>query len=172
MKKIILLTCFLLPVVIMAQKGSHKTFPKDYIWQNVGQPGFSAGIINWTSLAVNPSGQPYVAYVDQGNSNKATVMKFDGTQWMNVGAPGFSAGTAVFTSLAMSSTGQPFVSYMDYGNATKASVMTYNGTSWVYVGNPVSRREWRNLPVWRSTSPMVIRISCSRISVMLNGLPS
>ena len=29
MKKIILLTCFLLPVVIMAQKGSHKTFPKE-----------------------------------------------------------------------------------------------------------------------------------------------
>jgi DNA-binding beta-propeller fold protein YncE len=44
----------------------------------VGNAGFSAGEVDYTSLAFNGSGgQPYVAYVDYANSQKATVMKYD-----------------------------------------------------------------------------------------------
>ena len=105
-------------------------------WVNVGNNNFSAGAVNYISLAFNPSdGQPYVAYQDQVNSNKATVMKFNGTTWVNVGNAGFSSGEADWTSLAFNSTGQPYVAYQDYENSYKATVMKFDGTNWVNVGN-------------------------------------
>jgi hypothetical protein len=46
-------------------------------WIIVGSEDFSVGDVGYTSLAFSPSGEPYVAYEDYGNSSKATVMKFD-----------------------------------------------------------------------------------------------
>jgi hypothetical protein len=46
-------------------------------WLNVGNAGFSTGVVTYTSLAFSPTGQPYVVYADSANSKKATVMKFD-----------------------------------------------------------------------------------------------
>jgi hypothetical protein len=76
-----------------------------------------------------------VAYTDVGNSGKATVMKFDGTNWVNVGHAGFSAGEAYYTILAISSSDDPYVAYMDVADSGKATVMKFNGTNWVNVGN-------------------------------------
>jgi hypothetical protein len=46
-------------------------------WKNVGfSSGFSAGATKYISLAISPKGIPYVAYQDQKNNNKATVMAF------------------------------------------------------------------------------------------------
>jgi hypothetical protein len=105
-------------------------------WVNVGNAGFSAGEVWYTSLAFSPSGQPYVAYEDGGNSFKATVMRFNGTNWVNVGNAGFSAGEAAWTSLAFSPADeQPYVAFEDYGNSLKATVMRFNGTNWVNAGN-------------------------------------
>ena len=115
-------------------------------WTGVGAAGFSAGgansspfmtgNANYISLAFSPTGEPYVAYEDGGNSNKATVMMYNGTSWVDVGSAGFSAaGGARYVSLAFSPSGQPYVAYEDYGNSTKATVMMYNGTSWVNVGS-------------------------------------
>jgi len=101
----------------------------------VGNWGFSAGEADYPSLAFSPSGQPYVAYEDHGNSLKATVMMFNGTTWINVGNAGFSAGEADYTSLAFSPAGQPYVAYEDHGNSLKATVMMFDGTNWVNVGN-------------------------------------
>ena len=36
-------------------------------WVNVGTAGFSAGGADYPSLAFSPSGEPYVAYKDDGN---------------------------------------------------------------------------------------------------------
>jgi hypothetical protein len=72
--------------------------------------------------------------MDYGNSLKATVMKFDGTNWMNVGNTGFSADEAWYTSLAFSPSGQPYVAYEDMSISGKATVMKFNGTNWVNVG--------------------------------------
>ena len=43
------------------------------IWQNVGSAGFSAGQADYTSMALDSSGTPYVAFQDDTNSDKATV---------------------------------------------------------------------------------------------------
>ncbi len=57
----------------------------------VGTTGFSANPANFTSLVLDASGTPYVAYFDFANSYKATVMKYTGTAWVLVGTAGFSA---------------------------------------------------------------------------------
>jgi hypothetical protein len=80
----------------------------------------------YTSLALDSSGVPYVAYRDGANSNKATVMKYDsGSGWVPVGSAGFSAGQADDTSLALDSSGVPYVAYTDLANGSKATVMKY-----------------------------------------------
>ena len=101
-------------------------------WQSVGTAGFSAGLADFTSLAVY-NGTPYVAYVDGANGGKATVMKFDGTNWVTVGTAGFSAGQASYTSLAVYN-GTPYVAYADIANGVAATVMKFDGTNWVTVG--------------------------------------
>jgi len=108
-------------------------------WELVGSPGFSAGTVNYTSLAFGPGGAPYVAYQDWGNSHKATVMRYNSVSgaWEPVGSAGFSAGTAYFTSLAFGPGGAPTVAYQDDGNGDKATVMRYNSASgaWEPVGS-------------------------------------
>jgi hypothetical protein len=47
------------------------------VWQTVGMAGFSAGKARYTSLAIDSTGSPYVAYGDDGNSGKATVMRMN-----------------------------------------------------------------------------------------------
>ena len=77
MKTIIYILTFFIPVVVCAKQNWLKSSPLVYGWKNVGNAHFSAGEAIYTSLAISPSGQPYVAYFDTGNSGKATVMKFD-----------------------------------------------------------------------------------------------
>jgi hypothetical protein len=102
----------------------------------VGSGGFSSGVVWFTSLAFGPSGQPYVAYRDEEQNSKATVMKFDGTNWVGVGIAQFSAAPIWYVSLAFSPSGQPYVAYSDEGNSFKATVMMFDGTAWQNVGSP------------------------------------
>jgi hypothetical protein len=46
-------------------------------WIYVGNPGFSGAGIWYPSLAFSTSGQPFVAFSDAGNGDKARVMKYD-----------------------------------------------------------------------------------------------
>ncbi|MCX6284544.1 MAG: T9SS type A sorting domain-containing protein [Bacteroidetes bacterium] len=105
-------------------------------WVPVGSPGFSPGIANYTCIALPPAepSHPCLAFTDGSHSNKASVMKFNGTSWVYLGNPGFSAGEADFISFAFSPTGDPYIAYQDHGNSQKATVRKFNGTSWQDVG--------------------------------------
>ena len=135
MKKLMYILLFLFPIIGFTQQNWEKCSPLDYMWMNVGNAGFSAGMVSNIRLTFSPSGEPYVAYTDFGNSYKATVMKFDGSSWVNVGNAGFSAGIASYTSLAFSPSGESYVAYEDHGNSYKTTVMKFDGTSWENVGN-------------------------------------
>ncbi len=105
-------------------------------WVNVGNPGFSAGEAEGTSIVFDSNDVPYVLYQDVANGYKATVMKFNGTNWVNVGVSGFSAGSVGWPSLAIDSNNVLYVAYQDGGNSDKATVMKFDGTNWVSVGIP------------------------------------
>ncbi|MGR0481987.1 MAG: hypothetical protein ACTFAL_11450 [Candidatus Electronema sp. V4] len=45
-------------------------------WEQVGLAGFSDGMSDYTSLAIDSGGTLYVAYTDSANSGKVSVMKF------------------------------------------------------------------------------------------------
>lgn len=107
-------------------------------WVYVGQPGFSASNVNYlyTTIAFSNTGEPYIAFRDNSNSNKATVMKFDGSSWVVVGQAGFTAGGAAYTTIKFSGNGTPYLAYVDDFNSNKASVMKFDGTTWVNVGSP------------------------------------
>lgn len=130
MKRILLSTVFLIlffPGALTIQAQS---------WVPVGPIGFSAGSANDISFAFSPSGEPYVAYQDYPNSQKATVKKFDGSNWLTVGSSGFSEGSATYISLAFSSSGEPYIAYSDGANGAGVTMMKYDGNSWGNVGSP------------------------------------
>ena len=103
-------------------------------WEYVGTPGFSEGEVSYLSFYMY-EGTPYMAYMDVANSDKATVMRFNGDTWEDVGTPGFSAGTVYSTSLYVYE-GTPYVAYQDVANSSKATVMRFNEGAWEAVGTP------------------------------------
>ena len=105
-------------------------------WVLVGTRGFSGGAAYNTSMAMDSSGMPYVAFEDVSNGYKAKVMKFAGSDWVYVGSPDFSVDTVMDIAIAIDIGGTPYVVFVDYSNNLKATVMKYNGSSWVNVGSP------------------------------------
>ena len=93
-------------------------------WNAVGSAGFSAGRAGYTSIALDATSSPYVAYLDGGNDNKATVMKYNGSNWVNVGTAGFSAGEVGFTSIAIDKNGTPYM-IQDIANYTEQIIQKF-----------------------------------------------
>ena len=108
-------------------------------WVPVGDPGFSAGEADNTTLFIaSPEGTPYVAYRDGEYGDRATVMKFNGITWEIVGCPGFSEGQANGPSLFVALDGTPYVAYSDYAHSPRITVMKFNSSldTWEAVGSP------------------------------------
>ena len=101
-------------------------------WQTVGEANFSAGKAHNISMAIN-DGIPYVAYRDEENGNKTTVMKYENETWELVGAAGFSDGYATYQSITFNN-GIPYVAYRDDVNGRKTTVMKFENDSWQLVG--------------------------------------
>lgn len=108
-------------------------------WVNVGPPGFTGSGPGQGALYVDlkiKDDTLYMAFLDEGQNWKASLMKFNGTDWVYVGNRGFSAGDANNTTLAFDTSGVPYVAYTDGANGGRASVMKFDGSSWMYVGSP------------------------------------
>lgn len=103
-------------------------------WNVLGTAGFSPGICNYTSLALDTNGVPYLAFSDIGMGG-ASVMKFNGKNWVLVGSRGFSNGVFNNTSLNFDKNNTPYIAYQDGNTSAKAAVMKYDGSNWVAVGS-------------------------------------
>ncbi len=89
-----------------------------------------------TPIVIAGDGTPFIAFADYSNSNKATVMKYTGTEWEAVGVPGFTPGSVDYSlDMVMDANGILFVSYADPIYDYKATVMKYSGGEWVTVGS-------------------------------------
>ncbi len=100
-------------------------------WMPVERAGFSEGAATNTSLVLDPSGTPYVAFKDTSPAfgGRAVVMYYHPylTQWTILDVP--SAGEVSSVSLAIDAAGVPFVAYNDASNAAKLTVKRYNSSN-------------------------------------------
>jgi len=105
-------------------------------WNYVGSQGFSGGLAEHVSIAVDSSGTPYMTYSSHLDGFAATVKKFNGTTWKTVGVSGISGpNQATFTRIAIAPDGTtPYLVYSDGDHGYKATVRKFT-TQWDTVGN-------------------------------------
>jgi type IX secretion system substrate protein len=130
MKKLYLKTTLILLSLSISNRALSQS------WEYVGSPGFSGGPAIFTTIAIDPSDIPFVAFVDGANGGRATVMKYVSGSWVAVGSPGFSDSIVSYTSIAIDQAGEPYVVYNDFYRGGKATVMKYSSGSWAPVGSP------------------------------------
>jgi len=107
-------------------------------WVNVGQAGFSTAGAHYTSLAFNSSGEPYVAYQDHGNSEKATVMRFTTSVGISPLSVGEEVGLRLYPNPASSifniQTNEPLIAINIYNTlGALAQTETRNSFSIEYL---------------------------------------
>jgi hypothetical protein len=106
-------------------------------WQYVGQPGFTPQAYPYgamyTRLAFNKAGKIYLAYSDDTNNGRASVMTFNGTSWVYVGSPDISGMGTAYTSIVFDSSDKPIIAYVG-GSQSNIYIKRFTGTSWVSVG--------------------------------------
>jgi len=104
-------------------------------WVTVGTPILQEGF--FLSLAVDTSGNPWVAFDDYSVNFRLSVMRFDGSQWIYFGQPGISSTRISNAIIAFNPSGEPWVTYSGYTNNTWVSVIRFYGNQWVYVGDSI-----------------------------------
>jgi len=107
-------------------------------WENVGTEGFTTltgfgSQFKWHNLTSN-NNTLYLSLQDGVHGNKATVMKFNGTDWVALGTPGFSDGTIAYNDLEFNTNNTPYLVFKDGGNSYSPTVMSYDGSAWNLVG--------------------------------------
>src|SRR5205809_1001918 len=107
-------------------------FPVYAQWDTVGNRGFSSFEANMLDLALDQSGQPWVAF--RGIHSGITVMTYNGISWDTVGQRSFSDGGVSLPEVSFDYSNTPYVVYTDEAHGDKATVMKYDGTNWISVG--------------------------------------
>jgi len=136
MKKYFFLAMLFFPFVCRAQYATNAPGLSDYMWVNAGNPGFSPGEAYGTDLAFSPSGIAHVAFEDDTQDSKLSVMRLVDKNWEYAGSPAFSESGVGFPSIAVSPAGEPYVAYEDFNKYSMATVKKLSGQEWVTVGEP------------------------------------
>ena len=104
-------------------------------WSNIGVPGFSPGQISSPCIVIDTAtGLPFVAFADDMNSSKVSVMKFNGSVWDTVGTAGISIGSVNSLSMTLDKNGTPYVSYTEDYLGGQVCVKKFDGTNWINLG--------------------------------------
>jgi len=104
-------------------------------WTSVGSDNFSSPGLSDNIKLTFGGDTPYVAFKDyRGVTEKASVMKYNGTSWVYVGSAGFSTGNIENISIAVDGE-TPYVAFKDNLNGGKVTVMKFDGTNWSVIGS-------------------------------------
>ncbi len=114
------------------------------VFTHVTTTGISSGSVDNTAFAVSKSdNKMYVAFRDNANSGKLTVMQYTGTAWallgnagISQGAVNYSIGIATFPSLGGN---EVVVAFSDAANGNRLTIMQWNGTGWLTAGSAGSQ---------------------------------
>jgi hypothetical protein len=114
------------------------------LWDTVGGGDVNGDSAAYESVAVDKSGNVYVAFQDNGSNQLGiSVMEYIAGSWKYLGARNISGGQAVYPSIQIDpATNMPVVAYSSYGAGTEANVVKWNGTTWVWVGAPGFSNDW------------------------------
>lgn len=125
------------PTVISGPKEEKKEKEEKVVsdngWIVLGQEGFSKKDAEYTTIALDNNGVPYVAYSDAGNGKKVTVKKYTQKGWETVGKEGFSLKAAKNISLAFDNSNIPYVAYIEEPGK-RVVVSKLSKDKWVEVG--------------------------------------
>ncbi|PWG78006.1 Ig-like domain-containing protein, partial [Pararcticibacter amylolyticus] len=108
---------------------------RDNGWQSLG--GVAASTSKRANdIAIDGNGVVYLAYSDNANTNKATVVRLSGSSWETVGVAGISGFAVTSVRLAIDNANTPFVGYAS-GDimSNNIGVSKFTGGVWSNVGN-------------------------------------
>ncbi len=93
----------------------------------------------YTSMTLDKTGRPYVAYSNPTATGDTKVLKFS-SPWTSLEAPVPANNQAVlrasYISMAINGSGTPYVAANQNNMSSRVSVSKYNGSAWEYVGTP------------------------------------
>ncbi|SHJ35823.1 Por secretion system C-terminal sorting domain-containing protein [Tangfeifania diversioriginum] len=103
-------------------------------WVPLGTDGLSKGTAFYPTVKFAPNGVPHIAFSDDGEGEKATLMKYTETGWEQVGEVASKSG-ADYTSLAFSASGVPHLAFRDHWKLRRTTVVKYANTTSVKAAN-------------------------------------
>lgn len=124
-----------LPFISYDEGGISVSYYNGLGWVNRGNSEFSPGSADNPCIAIDKNtNTAYVAFEDQANGLKASVMTYNGSSWVNVGQPGFTQGEVDYLDIAIDMNGIPYV-VTSSRNPDETSIHKFNGSAWIIVGN-------------------------------------
>ena len=100
-------------------------------WESVGNTSYYYSI-QYPSLAIAPDGSLYVAFENDNNSAKATVLHLVNNAWSVIGSS-ISDSRSFYVKLVVSGDGTPYLTYTD-ANAWAATTKKFANSTWSQVG--------------------------------------
>jgi hypothetical protein len=112
--------------------------PSSRRWEKIGGGGTSLGAVYMLDLAVDPAGIPYLAFKDEGDSMRVTVLRWepDSLRWARVGKAATPDDIGQF-AFALGPAGEPYVAYKDRRYEDRSTVLRYDkaGNAWNALGD-------------------------------------
>lgn len=115
-------------------RAGEKTFTLDVTgqWLAVGENEPSLSSATYISMKIH-NGVIYVAYSDELEGDRVSVVKCENNRWSYVGNPGISAGAAREISVGIYMS-KPCVLYSDVSSEFRATMLCFDGTRWDALG--------------------------------------
>ncbi|MDF2453254.1 MAG: hypothetical protein K0S26_2758, partial [Bacteroidota bacterium] len=120
---------------VLLQQGStvKKWNSGSSVWAAVGSGVVSPGVGAFNSLIVTNSNMPVLAFQDGTQTNKTTVMKYNGAAWVLMSTLGANATNS---KIKLASNGDFYLGYTETGGNTV--VQKFDGATWTPVGSAIT----------------------------------